>query len=152
MQMKYGIGCENRHNLDSKRRIFVPARIRDLLGKDLVVALHAEEGQHCLAIYSAQGWDDRVERSLKKAKSEAERNKRLRRLNHLQIAAELDEQGRVTLTKGLVDYAGLVKEVVIEGAGDHALMWDAKTYDDMNAGIDDFAELEALLNEEYDDD
>ena len=35
--MRYGVGSENRHNLDSRKRVFVPARIRDLLGRDLLV-------------------------------------------------------------------------------------------------------------------
>ena len=61
------------------------------------------------------------------------------------IPAELDDQGRVTLTKQLVDYAEILKEVVITGAGDHALIWAASIYDSMRAEDDDFAALKAIL-------
>ena len=61
------------------------------------------------------------------------------------IPAELDDQGRVTLTKQLVDYAEILKEVVITGAGDHALIWSATVYDAMRAEGDDFAALKAIL-------
>lgn len=146
MQMKYGVGSENRHNLDSRKRVFIPARIRDLLGKDLVIARDSAHGRRCLCIYSAEGWDVRLERLLEPTETEDERQTVLLMACRFMIPAELDDQGRVTLTKELVGFAGLEKEVVITGAGDHALLWSAAVYDEMCAEEDDFAQLQALLS------
>ena len=145
MQMKYGVGSENRHNMDSRKRVFVPARIRDLLGKDLVISGDITNDRPCLCIYSAEGWDVRIKRLLSVCESEEERQTMLDVLCRRMIPAELDDQGRVTLTKQLVDYAEILKEVVITGAGDHALIWAASIYDSMRAEDDDFAALKAIL-------
>ena len=145
MQSKYGVGSENRHNMDTRKRVFVPARIRDLLGKDLVVSRDIVRDRPCLCIYSAAGWDARVERTLEICESEDERQEVLHVLCLCMIPAELDEQGRVTMTKQLIDHAEIEKEVVITGSGDHALMWAASVYDEMNSSYNDIASLKAIL-------
>jgi MraZ protein len=145
MQMKYGVGSENRHNLDSRKRVFIPARIRDLLGKDLVISRDVSHDRPCLCIYSAEGWDARLERILADCESEAERQDMLDVLCYCMIPAELDEQGRVTLTKQLISHADIEKEVVITGSGDHALMWSAAIYDEMRSDGNDFESLKAIL-------
>ena len=53
--------------------------------------------------------------------------------------------GLSTLTKQLIEHAELEKEVVITGSGDHALMWSASIYDEMNASVNDMASLKAIL-------
>ena len=145
MQMKYGIGTESRHNLDSKKRIFVPARIRDLLGRELVITCDMSLGRACLGIYSVEGWDQHVERALELCESEEERQDTVDELCFGLIAAELDDQGRVTLTKQLIEYAELEKEVVVTGSGDHALIWNAAIYDEMRSGINHLDSLKAIL-------
>ena len=45
----------------------------------------------------------------------------------------LDKQGRVLLPSHLRDYAKLTKDVVIAGVGKRIEIWDADTFDEMNA-------------------
>ena len=149
MQMKYGVGSENRHNLDSRKRVFIPSRIRELLGRDLVISRDIMHDRPCLCIYSSEGWDSRIERILADCESEEERQDMLDVLCYCMIPAELDDQGRVTLTKQLIDHAELVKEVVITGAGDHACIWSAGIYDDMRSAGNDLASLKAILGRKH---
>ena len=149
MQMKYGVGSENRHNLDSRKRVFIPSRIRELLGRDLVISRDIMHDRPCLCIYSSEGWDARIERILADCESEEERQDMLDVLCYCMIPAELDDQGRVTLTKQLIDHAELVKEVVITGAGDHACIWSAGIYDDMRSAGNDLASLKAILGRKH---
>ena len=51
---------------------------------------------------------------------------------------ELDKQGRISLSKPLVEFAGLDEKALILGAFDHIEIWDPDTF-------------EAYLNEQQDD-
>ena len=145
LNSQYLLGSVNRHNMDARKRVFVPARIREVLGKDLVISYDVVRDRECLCIYSETNWNERVKRIIALCESEEERQETLHVLCNCMIPAELDEQGRVTLTKQLVDYAMLEKEIVITGAGDHAIMWASAVYEEMNAAIDEKAALKAIL-------
>lgn len=145
LKNQYLLGSVNRHNMDARKRVFIPARIREVLGKDLVISNDVVRDRECLCIYSEENWNARVERLLEFCESEEERQETLHVLCNCMIPAELDEQGRVTLTKQLTDYAMLEKEVVITGAGDHAVMWASAVYEEMNAKVDEKAALKAIL-------
>ena len=49
------LGGEFRHSLDSKNRIFVPAKLRDELGASFIIAKDIRE--KCLKAYSLAGWE-----------------------------------------------------------------------------------------------
>jgi MraZ protein len=57
---------------------------------------------------------------------------------------ELDSQGRVRVPPELVDLAGLQKEAVLVGAGEHLELWDTRRWKDYvtarQAHYDDIAE------------
>lgn len=145
--MKYPVGGEYRHNLDSRKRLFIPASIRssDALGTKLVIARDVSDGQKCLGLYSAEGWDARVDRFLEIwGKDEESRQNVMTKLHRDLIAVELDDQGRVVLTKQLLKYSSIEKETVIVGAGDHALIWNAELYDKLREEEDDLEDLLAL--------
>ena len=44
---------EYRHSLDSKGRVFIPARLREELGDIFFITLSMD---HCLSIYSNENW------------------------------------------------------------------------------------------------
>jgi len=57
---------------------------------------------------------------------------------------EMDSQGRVTIDKLLVEYAGLSKECVIIGVGERIEIWDKKAwleyYQERQATLDEISE------------
>ena len=110
------------HSIDAKGRLFVPARIRD----ELPGVFHLAPGSGtCLTIYSERAWNRLVERyeALPYAQG-----KGLRTFFANTARCELDAQGRIVISKDLIQYACLNKETVIIGVEDRAEIWDKELW------------------------
>lgn len=86
----------------------------------------AKSMDKCISVYSEDMWLKYVE----KLNSIPEMRARyIRRFVYSSATeASCDSQGRVVLPQGLREYAGLEKELVIIGAGDHAEIWNSETW------------------------
>lgn len=136
------LGGEYRHGLDTKNRIFIPAKLREELGATFVIAKDIRE--KCLKVYSLAGWEAYIAplREQKRKLSE-----KIMRFLHASMAqATPDSQGRVVLPAELVEYAEIEKETVIVGCGDYAEIWAESVYDQLKSEID-VAELIDELEE-----
>ena len=51
---------------------------------------------------------------------------------------EQDSQGRILLARNLTQYAGIKKDIVFLGAGDHAEIWAKERYDDYTKNYSKF--------------
>lgn len=136
-------GGEYRHSLDSKNRIFIPAKLREDLGAAFVVAKDIRTA--CLKVYSLAGWEAYLEPILKQNRSLKERV--LRHLSASMVQVSPDSQGRITLPKELVEYAGIECSAVVVGCFDYAEIWAEEAYDQMKSSenvSELLSELEAL--------
>ena len=115
------------HTIDSKGRVFIPARLREDLGASFYVTLSMEK---CLAAYSDGNWAKFREKF--DAMTRENKNKMRPLFSHA-ARCDLDGQGRILLPQSLRDFSGLKKNVTVVGAGDCAQFWDA----DVWAGIDE---------------
>lgn len=115
-----------RHTLDAKGRLFIPAKLREELGDVFYVTLSMEK---CLSAYSSESW----ERFMDKIR-EMPRVKQIKMRPLFAHAAkcELDSQGRILLPQTLRDFAGLMKNVVVVGAGECAEFWDEAGWDEID--------------------
>jgi len=112
--------------LDEKGRIFLPAKFREDLSGGLVVTRGQE---HCLYVFPVEEFQRRTE-ALRTAPLSAKAIRDYSRLLHSGGEADLpDKQGRVTLPERLRTYAGLTKDCVVIGAGDHVEIWDAAAWE-----------------------
>ena len=116
---------EYRHSVDAKNRLFIPAKHREELGEELIVARDIR-GQ-LLKVFSLEGWNEYIAPIKQQERKVAEAAMRF--LHRDAVAAEPDSQGRVVLTAGLLEYAGITKDAVIVGCGDYAEIWAAEIYD-----------------------
>ena len=134
------LGGEYRHNLDTKNRIFVPAKLREELGETFVVAKDIRET--CLKVYSLAGWEEYIKplREQKRKLSE----KILRYLHASLVQVTPDSQGRVVISSLLVEKANIEKNVVILGCSDYAEIWSETAYENMLASENE-EEMLALL-------
>ncbi|OWA36705.1 cell division/cell wall cluster transcriptional repressor MraZ [Saccharibacillus sp. O16] len=117
---------EYRHNIDDKGRIIMPAKFRDQLGTVCIVTRGLD---HCLFVYSEQEWEN-LERKLNHLplmKSDARAFTRF----FFSGAAECewDKQGRANLPVNLREYAQLVKECVVIGAGSRVEIWSRERWE-----------------------
>ena len=114
-----------RHTVDSKGRLFVPSKLKEELGAAFYVTIGVD---HCLSVYTQASWDGVMERYNALPLSRA---KELRFLFANAAKCEPDKQGRFLLPAELREYAGLKQEVVFIGQGNHAEIWSADAYDEL---------------------
>jgi MraZ protein len=126
---------EYSHSIDTKGRLIIPAKFRELLGDQFVVTKGFDG---CLFVFAEEGWEKFEEKlqALPMDKPEA------RMLGRFFIAgaidAEVDKQGRILLPSNLLQHAKIEKEAVIAGVGNRVEIWSkaeweaASTFDDIN--------------------
>ena len=137
------LGGEYRHSLDSKNRIFIPAKLREELGATFVIAKDIRE--KCLKLYSLQEWAKYME-PIKQQARKLQANV-LRYLSATMAEVTPDSHGRVVLPKDLVSFAEIDKNVVVVGCYDYAEIWAEENYERLKADEDIeqmIADLEAL--------
>ena len=108
--------------LDEKNRLFVPAKLRSELGATFYVTIGVNCGHRCLTVYTEEGWQrlmDKYDQLPLAQKSGA-----TSMLFVYATECNPDKQFRFTLTQGLMDYAGLSRDVVIVGRAGQAEIWD----------------------------
>jgi MraZ protein len=128
------IGKE-RHSIDEKGRLLIPARFRrrlllqagemdDASGREesVLYVMKAEDGS--LELYEPGIWNEKEKQLLKL--SDFNPDERLlttliyERLDH----TELDRSGRIALSKDSLAHAGITKDVVIIGANIKMIIWE----------------------------
>lgn len=116
----------NAITVDTKGRMGMPVRYRELLETSLVVTIDTEET--CLLLYPALEWQ-RIETSLQKLPSF---NAQARRIQRLLIGhatdVEMDAQGRILLPLELRQYAQLQKQAFLIGQGNKFEIWDEERW------------------------
>jgi MraZ protein len=132
---------EHQHTLDAKGRVILPARFRERLASGLVFAPSQDR---CLDVFPLTVFERRVEQ-LRSLPREDQRNRRYLRVLMSRAQEERpDAQGRVVIPPRLRDYAGLTKDLTINGADEKVEIWDRATWDEYAVSAeDDFAALDA---------
>lgn len=112
--------------LDAKGRLSVPSRHRDVLlataGGQLTITKHPHG---CLMIFPRPQWEAFRQRIAELPMS-AQWWKRIFLGNAQDV--EMDAQGRVLIAPELRTAAGITKEAMLLGMGNHFELWDAATY------------------------
>lgn len=130
--------------MDSKNRLIIPSKFREVLGDAFMVSRGLDE---CLYIFEQSEWDV-FEGKIKKLPLS---DKKARRFGRFLLAGaacvEVDKQGRILLPSSLVEFAGLQKDVVLLGVGSRIEIWSREKLDeeleaeDMDSIAEHMAEL-----------
>lgn len=115
---------EYEHNVDSKNRIFVPAKFREELGESFIVSRDLRGNR--LKIFSLSGWQDYIAPILEQERRVSEKAMRYLHRNAVQVSP--DSQGRILLTRELLSYAEIEKSAVIVGCSTWAEIWSAENW------------------------
>ena len=116
---------EYQHSLDSKGRLFIPAKLRDELGEDFYITLSMDR---CLCAYSSENWQLFSE---KVNAMPYVKQRKMRPLFAHAARCELDSQGRALIPQNLRDYAGRSKAVTVVGCNNHAELWDSDSWSEI---------------------
>ena len=97
---------------------------------------------HCLAVFSDESWNAKLEQLRPKSYSEV---KSLRTVFAYAADCEPDAQGRILIPAKLRQYAGLEKEVIINGSFDRVEIWNAGRWAEMEEKDFSSGSLEAAM-------
>ena len=115
---KNGLVGNHTHTLDTKNRVFFPAKFREELGSPIVITINPDK---CLTAYSEAEWDNFVDKLGSYPKSQIKNVKRVFCGNAKKVIP--DGQGRVMVDKDLLAFAGITDSVTFVGCGDCVEMW-----------------------------
>ncbi len=136
---------KQRHSIDTKNRIFLPAKFREELGTDLVLA-KSITGK-CIRVYSSTNWAKFEEKI--SALPEIELDDEIFWLFSNAESVEVDAQGRIAVPQDLREYAGLDKDIVSVGRGDRMEIWDEKEFEERQKSVDLSKLREALMRKGF---
>ena len=137
--------------IDSKNRINIPSIFRKQLHKSDKNRFVITRGiDRCIWVYPLGEWE-KIEKELSQLSSLSRTNRTFLR-NHLRHAkiVSSDDQGRLILTKSLIEYANILKDITIIGVLNKIEIWDNATLEksDSKQSIDEdsYEELSKRVN------
>ena len=117
---------EYRHTIDAKKRLSLPAKFRQELGRKVIVTRGFE---NCLVIYSEKEW----KKVTNKLESLPTSQVGVRSFSRIILAGAmevgLDKLGRILIPDYLKRYAGLKKNVIICGLSNKLEVWDVQKWE-----------------------
>jgi MraZ protein len=122
------------HSLDSKNRLSIPARFRAAFSSGVVLA---KDPEPCVTIWPTERHESIIQRALSGLNPMGSRYRTLSRFyqgNSWDM--DLDAAGRVTMPPQLLGHAGLEKEVVVVGVGDHLEVWGRDRWSSQQESLD----------------
>ncbi|NIP84232.1 MAG: division/cell wall cluster transcriptional repressor MraZ [Planctomycetales bacterium] len=116
--------------VDDKQRIAIPKELRAALGENREGIFYVAPGTDgSLAIYEQDAFVQMGQR-LAHAPPAQRDVRAFGRLFYAQAhRVELDRQGRLRIPTPLSDWAGLGREVVLVGVGDHMELWEQRRWE-----------------------
>jgi len=128
------------HSLDAKNRLSIPARFRAAFADGLVLS---KDPETCVAVWTPPAHEETVGAALAGLNPLGKERKRVSRFwqaNSWDL--EMDKASRVTVPPALVTHAGLDREVVVAGVGDHLELWSREGWESEQQSLDeDIGEL-----------
>jgi len=121
------------HNLDSKRRLAIPAKFRKELGKKAILARGLDRA---LALYPMEEWEKVAQKLSELPMGQKDKRSFVRFFLSGASEVELDALGRILIPDFLRDYAELTDEVVITGVFKGLEIWNKKHWEEYKAKVE----------------
>lgn len=115
------------YSLDAKNRLTVPPKFRAAFAEGAVLG---QDFEPCCTLRTPEGFEAHANSMLSGHSPASKRYRDISRyFAHTSFDTELDSAGRITLTKALIQHAGIQKEVVVAGTFDHVEIWAKERWD-----------------------
>src|SRR6056297_1291927 len=124
---------EYNHNLDSKGRMAVPAKFRNMLKKGAVVTKGID---NCLFLYPKEKWQEMAQKFAELPISQSKARDFARHMLAGAVEVEFDNQGRITIPEYLRNFAGLKKKAIVAGLYDRLEIWDEEKWNNYKKGAE----------------
>ena len=120
---------EYNHTLDTKGRLIIPAKFREVLGEEFVISKGMDG---CLFVYANDDWNAFEQ----KLTSLPLINKEARQFARFFLAGAATVEVDILLPAALREFAGLEKDVVLVGVGSRVEIWSKDKWENMNSDTD----------------
>jgi MraZ protein len=135
------------HTIDSKGRIIIPARFRDVIKADGSYGVMLSRMDGALIAYTYDEWRKIESRIL----SLAEKSESMRRFRRVFIGGSYecpcDKQDRILIPQNLREYAGFERDIVLVGVLDHFEIWSRDNWDRESMDLEKDMKKEDVRNE-----
>ena len=110
--------------------------------------------QPCLELYPMSEWEALMQKVNKLNRFKKKNNDFIRRFTAGVKLIEMDASGRILVSKDLVAFAGISKDIVVSAVGNIMEIWDKTNYEKaIDDAVVDFADLaEEVMGQDDDDD
>jgi MraZ protein len=122
--------------IDSKGRISIPARFRDLIKTNGDPRLIITKSDACLSVYPYLTWQGIEEKISQLSLVDKDIRSYKRFLISMACECNLDSQNRILIPPNLREHAGLIKEVVLAGQLTYFEIWDKVRFEEEQAKIE----------------
>jgi MraZ protein len=129
---------------DAKGRVMFPIAFKKQLAKELKGGFVMKRSifSKSLELYPMATWNEMVKEVNKLNKFVKKNVEFIRMFNYGVVPVELDASGRLLVSKDLMTFSGITKDIVMAAAGDRIEIWDKKSYDKfIESGTSDFEKL-----------
>lgn len=120
--------------LDDKGRVILPAKFREELAGGVVITRGQERCLYVFPEREFEGFHDRMRQAPVASKQARDYIRLLLAGAHQERP---DAQHRVTIPPALRAYAGLERELTVNGAGSRVEIWDTAAWEAYYAGVED---------------
>jgi len=117
---------EYRHTIDPKKRLSLPAKFRQEMGKRVVITRGLET---CLFVYPIKAWKEKMDKILQLPMGQADSRGFSRFMLSGAVETEVDALGRILVPDFLRDFGRLKGTVAVIGVGERAELWDEGAWD-----------------------
>ena len=116
---------EFHHNLDTKGRLILPAKIRENLGEKFIITKGIDK---CLFVYPLNEWESIIQK-YRELPNTKEARDFMRFFLSGASECEFDRLGRINISEPLLKYASLNRECVIIGVIERLAIWNKDLWD-----------------------
>lgn len=119
------------YSLDPKNRLPVPPKYREILAVEKGRSFFLTSGMEgCLYLFLPAQWEKLLADDLKMFSLPNKEQERAFKRKFFSEAVEVepDAQGRILVPQYLKEHAGLKGEVLVQGAGNRAEIWDSQRW------------------------
>ena len=135
------------HTIDTKGRIIIPTRFRDVIKADGADSVMVSRRDNCVVAYTMEKWR-KLETKMSSLPKSSAFMRRFRRI-FIGSAAKCtcDKQDRILIPSPLRKYAGLDKDIVLVGALDCFEIWSRENWDQEALSLDEEMQNEEVRSE-----
>lgn len=116
------------YTIDSKGRISIPSKFREILNKKYDDRLVITNYDHCLVAYPYEEWSALEQKVLAAPQMKKEVKTFMRFFYSSAIDCAIDKQGRLLIPQSLRDYANIQRDVILVGEGKKIELWDKERW------------------------